>query len=386
MSQKNFYHRRALAARLTKLITQVAVGSAAASGVFLTAPRRTGKSTFAREDLRPALEEAGAIVLYADLWKDLTAEPGAVIAETLREAIGRDKELMSRLAIAPKLEAVRVGRMNFNVNKIGLGKEIGLTKAFEALSDKAKKLIVLIIDETQHAITTDEGVAALFALKAARDELNSSQHYGLRIVCIGSNQNKLAMLRNSSDEAFFGGSILQLPMLDEDFIDWYCKALDLPNNLDPSDVFQLFQESGYRPEILSAAADGIRFDLTVGPKAILVRFAELVRAQAEALNANLKMVIHSLTPIQSAVICVMGAKGEGFAPFESSTMELYTKAITNAGIAPSEPRVEVPEVKLALMALQEKKLVWRTSRGVYTIEEQVIVDLLREDGLLDDLV
>mgnify|MGYP001059881536 CR=1 FL=1 len=386
MSQKNFYRRRTLAARLTKLITQVAVGSAAASGVFLTASRRTGKSTFAREDLMPALEEAGAIVLYADLWKDLTTEPGAVIVETVREAIGRDEKLMSRLAIAPGLEAVSVGRVNFNVNKIGLGKEVGLTKAFEALSDEAKKLIVLIIDETQHAITTDEGVAALFALKAARDELNSSKHYGLRIVCIGSNQNKLAMLRNSSDEAFFGATMVHLPMLDRDFIDWYHKELDLPYDLAPSDIFQLFEESGYRPELLSAAADGIRFDLPVDPESTLVRFAELVRAQAEELNANLKTVIHSLTPIQSAVICVMGAKGEGFAPFESSTMELYAKAIANAGIATSEPRVEVLDVQLALIALQEKKLVWKTSRGVYSIEEQVIVDLLREDGLLDDLV
>lgn len=385
MSQKIFYRRRALAAGLTKLITQVAVGSAAASGVFLTAPRRTGKSTFAREDLRPALEEAGAIVLYADLWKDLTTEPGAVIIETVREAIGRDEKLMSRLAIAPGLEAVSVGRVNFNVNKIGLGKEIGLTKAFEALSDEVKKLIVLIIDETQQAITTDEGVAALFALKAARDELNSSKHYGLRIVCIGSNQNKLAMLRNSSDEAFFGAPMVQLPLLDKDFVDWYCKGLDLPNYLDPSDVFQLFQESGYRPEIISAAADGIRLDPTVDPKAILVRFAELVRAQVEALNANLKMVIHSLTPIQSAVIRVMGAKGESFAPYESSTMELYAKATESTGVAPSEPKIEVEDVQLALMALQEKKLVWKTSRGVYTIEEQIVVDMLREDGPLESL-
>jgi len=332
------------------------------------------------------LEEAGAIVLYADLWKDLTTEPGAVIVETVREAIGRDEKLMSRLAIAPGLEAVSVGRVDFNVNKIGLGNEIGLTKAFEALSDEAKKLIVLIIDETQQAITTDEGGAALFALKAARDELNSSKHYGLRIVCIGSNQNKLAMLRNSSDEAFFGASMVQLPMLDKDFVDWYCKGLDLPHDLDPLDVFQLFQESGYRPDLLSAAADDIRFDLSVVPKAILMRFAELVRAQADALNANFKMVIHSLTPIQSAVIRVMGAKGESFAPFESSTIELYAKAIANAGVATSEPKVEVPDVQLALMALQGKKLVWKTSRGVYTIEEQAIVDVLREDGLLDALV
>lgn len=37
-------------------------------------------------------------------------------------------------------------------------------------------MIVLIIDEAQHAITTEAGVATMFALKAARDELNSSRH------------------------------------------------------------------------------------------------------------------------------------------------------------------------------------------------------------------
>lgn len=31
----------------------------ASSGVFLAAPRRTGKSTFLREDLQPAMEKLG---------------------------------------------------------------------------------------------------------------------------------------------------------------------------------------------------------------------------------------------------------------------------------------------------------------------------------------
>ena len=63
---------------------------------------------------------------------------------------------------------------------------------------------MLIVDEAQHAITSDAGADALFALKAARDELNSSAHHGLRVVATGSNRDKLAMLRNSKDQAFFG--------------------------------------------------------------------------------------------------------------------------------------------------------------------------------------
>ncbi len=379
------YHRPELATRLSKLIMQVSVGSSASSGVFLAAPRRTGKSTFAREDLRPALEKAGAIVLYADLWQDLTKDPGLVIVEAIREAIGRSDGLITRLAKASGVEKVVVGGLNFSVDKIGLGRDIDLTTALVALSDESKKLIVLMIDEAQHAITTEAGVAALFALKAARDELNSSRHHGLRIVCTGSNRDKLAMLRNSKDQAFFGASMVPFPTLDQNYIDWLCANIDLPSPLDPAEVFQLFKESGYRPELLGAAADAIRFDFFIDPENVPERFAELVRSQADELNANLKKVIHSLTPIQSAVIRVMGSMGDNFAPFEAPTMALYATAMKQSGVAESAIKVEVPGVQQALIALQEKNLVWKASRGVYAVDEHVIVDLLRADGLLDGL-
>ncbi|MCF7543900.1 ATP-binding protein [Pseudomonas petrae] len=380
-----FYHRPELAARLSKLIMQVSVGSSASSGVFLAAPRRTGKSTFAREDLRPALEKAGAIVLYADLWQDLTKDPGLVIVEAIREAVGRNDGFITRLAKSSGIEKVVVGGLNFSVDKIGLGKNIDLTTALVALSDESQKLIVLMIDEAQHAITTEAGVAALFALKAARDELNSSRHHGLRIVCTGSNRDKLAMLRNSKDQAFFGASMVPFPTLDQNYIDWLCANIDLPSPLDPAEVFQLFKESGYRPELLGAAADAIRFDFFIDPEDVRERFAELVRAQADELNANLKKVIHSLTPIQSAVIRVMGSMGDSYAPFEAPTMALYAAAMKQAGIAESDIKVEVPGVQQALIALQEKNLVWKASRGVYAVDEHVIVDLLRADGLLEGL-
>ena len=380
-----FYHRPELATRLSKLIMQISVGSSASSGVFLAAPRRTGKSTFAREDLRPALEKAGAIVLYADLWQDLTKDPGLVIVEAIREAVGRNDGFITRLAKASGIDKVAVGGLNFSLDKIGLGKDIDLTTALVALSDESQKLIVLMIDEAQHAITTEAGVAALFALKAARDELNSSRHHGLRIVCTGSNRDKLAMLRNSKDQAFFGASMVPFPTLDQNYIDWLCANIDLPSPLDPAEVFQLFKESGYRPELLGAAADAIRFDFFIDPENVRERFAELVRAQADELNANLKKVIHSLTPIQSAVIRVMGSMGDNFAPFEAPTMALYATAMKQAGIPESDIKVEVPGVQQALIALQEKNLVWKASRGVYAVDEQVIVDLLRADGLLEGL-
>lgn len=76
MALPNVFYRPQLAASLAQNILHVAPTSASSSGLFLAAPRRTGKSTFLREDLRPQLEGQGALVVYADLWENRKADPG----------------------------------------------------------------------------------------------------------------------------------------------------------------------------------------------------------------------------------------------------------------------------------------------------------------------
>jgi hypothetical protein len=66
-------------------------------------------------------------------------------------------------------------------------------------------------------------------------------------------------------------------------------------------------------------------------------------------------------------------------------MELYRKGLRLAGGAEEEVKVDVPNVQQALLALQEKKLVWRAARGVYAVEEQTVADILAADGLLRGL-
>ena len=379
------FHRPELAKRLADQILVAGVGSAAGSGVFLAAPRRTGKSTFVREDLRPTLESLGVLVVYADLWANPTADPGMVISNAIRTSLAGYEGVMLRLAKSAGMSKLSVGSMSFDLDRVGLGKDVSLTDALVALSDETGRMIVLIIDEAQHAITTDAGIAALFALKAARDELNSSQHHGLRIVCTGSNRDKLAMLRNSKDQAFFGAPLVNFPLLGRDYIDWFCHEVKLPFQLDPAQVWPLFVEAGYRPELLGSAADQFRFDFETDAASVPQKFADEVRRLAEELNEVQLGVIHSLTPIQSAVLRVMAAADQHYAPFEAATLEKYRKAMQLSGQSPDEVKVDVPGVQQALIALQDKKLIWRAARGVYAVEEKTIVDLLRADGLLDDL-
>ncbi len=376
------FHRTQLAERMAQGVMASAVGSAAASGLFLAAPRRTGKSTFVREDFRPALQNRGATVLYVDLWANRKADPGAVIVGAVRAELARHEGVVARLARSAGMEKVTVGGVAFSLDRVGLGKEISLSAALAALSDETRQPIVLLIDEAQHAIATEGGYDALFALKAARDELNSSEHHGLRIVATGSNRDKLAMLRNSKDQAFFGAPLVAFPPLDADYIQWFCKGVGLAGPLDPDAVTKLFERAGHRPEILGAAADSIRFDFNIAPADAAAAFAQAVDEQIEEVDLQTLRVIQALTPLQSAVLRVLAREGEKYAPFEAGTMERYRAML--AALAPGETMVpEVSNVQAALGALQDKSLVWKEKRGVYSLEESMTAELMRRHGLLD---
>lgn len=377
----NVFHRNRLATDMSDKILYVPAGSASSSGLFLAAPRRTGKSTFLREDLRPQLEAKGALVLYADLWEDRKADPGTVIISAVRSELAKHEGVVARLARASGMDKVNVGGMSFALDRIGLGDGISLSSAFAALSDETGKIIVLVIDEAQHAITTDNGNDALFALKAARDELNSSRHHGLRVVATGSNQDKLAMLRNSKDQAFFGAPLVKFPALGKDYVQWFCEQVHLPTSLSVDVVYELFTRASFRPEMLGAAADALRFDFELASEDAPARFSLAVEEQIEASNAEQLRVVHSLTPLQSAVLRVMASNGTHYAPFETETLAAYQKMLDV--IAPdSSTRADVPNVQQALTALQEKALVWRASRGVYAIEDASLRDLLEQEGML----
>lgn len=375
------FHRTALAQDIASKLVRPQATSASGSGLFLAAPRRTGKSTFLREDLRPALEAMGVLVVYADLWENKAADPGVVIIGAIRGALAQREGVVARLARATGMEEVTVGGLGFNLDKVGMPDGASLSAALSALSDETQRLIVLIIDEAQHAITSEAGSNALFALKAARDELNSSAHHGLRIVATGSNRDKLAMLRASKDQAFFGAPLVAFPPLGKDYIAWFIARLDFKDELDLELVHDWFSKAAFRPEVLGAAVDALTYDLAVQRGGYAHQLQALVDEQIQASNAEALRVVHSLTPLQSAVLRVMAMTGIDYAPFEQNTMERYQAVLSKtAPDAKVEP--DTANVQQALVALQDKSLVWRAARGVYALEDTFLAELMRNAGML----
>jgi hypothetical protein len=380
MHKNRFYHRKAMAQNYARRIMEDPIHP----GLFLAAPRRTGKTTFMREDLAPALTEAGAEVIYVDLWSNKQADPADLINQAVHGAIDRNLGLIAKLTKQSGITKLSVGGVEIDTQSIGKAGGATLASALAALSDSLQKPIALIIDEAQHAVTTGAGSNTLFALKAARDELNSSQHHGLRLICTGSSRDKLAMLRNSRDQAFFNAPLVNFPHLDKGYVEWFCHTSTLAFPLDQDRVWQAFLEAGYRPEALQAARKVIEYSMISDPDEGNAAFSQAVAEHIQEMNEATLSVVRSLTPIQSAVLKVMAEEGKSYAPFEVATMPKYAQMLQAAGMSEEDAKAAAypQNVQQALAALQEKSLVWKADRGVYAIEEQALPDLMRQAGML----
>ncbi|MBF0374692.1 MAG: hypothetical protein HQL39_14910, partial [Alphaproteobacteria bacterium] len=82
-------------------------------GLFLAAPRGTGKSTFLRLDMVPELRDRGAVPILVGLWSDRSRDPTGLIVEGIKDAI--------RQAEAGAIKAPR----QMGVTKFGSGSSSG---------------------------------------------------------------------------------------------------------------------------------------------------------------------------------------------------------------------------------------------------------------------
>src|SRR3990167_8108513 len=80
----------------------------AASGLFLAAPRRVGKSTFLIEDLIPEAKHRGWLPIYADLWANKLIDHALLIIDAVKANISTQKGKLSKLAKRVQLEKINI--------------------------------------------------------------------------------------------------------------------------------------------------------------------------------------------------------------------------------------------------------------------------------------
>ncbi|WP_019450977.1 AAA family ATPase [Cupriavidus sp. BIS7] len=366
----SYFARPGLATELADQLRGQAVFGDAHNGLFLAAPRRTGKSMFLQHDLRPALAERGVLVIYVDLWSDQRRDPGDHIAEAISLALVEHAGVVAKTARKAGLQSITIaGALKIDTSRIGKPDGATLTQALQALHTAAGKPVALIIDEAQHALTSEAGEAAMAALKSARDQMNTPDDVALMLVMSGSDRDKLLRLVNANGAAFFGSTIHQMPTLGKSYVDHVVALIEQQRAeqrpVDHLVLLEAFQLFGYRPQFFHAAIGEALNPLEAGNGE---RFEQRVLAAARRRRdqdaAQMRSDFLGLKPLERAVLWRMLALGRAFRPYDAEALAFYREQIPGL-------TVSAQKVQAALENLRDRTpaLVWKSARGEYSAHD-----------------
>lgn len=362
-----YYARTALAAELADALQGKTLFNDAPNGLFLAAPRRTGKSTFLQADLRPELEKRGVVVVYVDLWSDQKRDPGSLIAEVVGRALVKHLGPVAKAAKAGGLDSISVGGVKIDTSKIGKIDGATLADALRALHESSRKTVALIVDEAQHALTSVDGENAMAALKSARDQLNRPGVVNLMLVMSGSDRDKLLRLVNTNAAPFYGSQIQRMPELGPDFIAHIAGliAKERPDlgAINQTQLQEAFVFFGQRPQFFIDALGQVLSPLASHTG----RFEEAMLAQAQQRQQDDETQMEgdylALKPLEQAVLWRLIELGARFRPYDAEALQFYN--------ARTGDKVSAAKVQKALDGLRahQPSLIWKSARSEYTVED-----------------
>lgn len=385
----SIYRRHMLAAQMARqLLNPGVLDEGLRSGLFLSGLRRTGKTTFLVNDLIPALEEAGALVIYVDLWSDTQTSPAVLVLAAVRKTLAQlqtpASNLLHKLKRVGGADVAAFGfKFGFKLDSLGTVGGTTLAQAFAEVVDQARTNLVLIVDEVQHAITSDEGNQLLLALKSARDAINTRPDTPEHFVFIGTGShralvNELTARRN---QAFAGATSVPYPVLNGDYVEHLLKRLaqDGAARLPSVTVAtQAFATLGHRPEEMLKALRQLGRHLPAGgnPDEHLPVIAATLRSSAADIEL---MKVEQLGALATAVFGrIASTDGDARGLFSADAAADYAKTIGRD--------VRVEEVQPVVNDLLAANLIMRKGHGMYGLTDPYVQEIWREKQALDDAV
>lgn len=364
----------------TQLFGKAALGDAH-NGLFLAAPRRTGKSTFLQADLQPVLESHGAVVVYVDLWAHKARDPADLIAEALARVLVSYQGKLAKAANKAGVTSVGLGSwLKIDTARIGKPDGATLTDALRGLCEASGKPVALVIDEAQHALSSTAGENAMAALKSARDQLNRPGEIKLMLVMSGSDRDKLLRLVNTSGAPFYGSGITRMPLLGQGYVDHAAQLIAAQRpDLGPIDthtLMQAFELMGQRPQFFArAVSDAINPLLAAnGEQRFEQSVLQAAREQQHNDARQLDAFFQALRPLEQAVLWRMLEQGERFRPYDAEALRFYRDK------CPGQT-VSVAKAQAALEYLRDgcnPALVWKSARGEYAPADTLMVEWYRK--------
>ncbi|MHC8389649.1 AAA family ATPase [Pseudomonas sp. MDT2-39-1] len=352
------------------------------SGLFLSGLRRTGKTTFLRSDLIPALKDAGALVIYVDLWSDTLANPATLVHDAIRKTL---QELQTPgsdlLEMLKRVSGADVGvagfKFGFKLDSIGNSGGPTLAQALTEVVDQANTNLVLIIDEVQHAISSDDGNQLLLALKAARDAINprpDTPGYFL-FIGTGSHRAQVSELTAKRNQAFSGATSTAYPVLKGDYVEYLLNRLAATvkkEKLPSLEVaIEAFNTLGNRPEEMLKALRQL-MQQEGDPDLFLPVIASTLRSAAASIELEKVELLGSLA--QAIFNKIASTQGDARGIFSIDAAAEYSKTVGR--------EVRVEEIQPVVIALVSENIIMRRGHGIYAITDQFVQEIWLEERAL----
>ncbi|KKA06764.1 ATPase [Pseudomonas ogarae] len=352
------------------------------SGLFLSGLRRTGKTTFLRSDLIPALEKEGALVIYVDLWSDTLANPATLlhdaIRKTLQELQTPTSGLLEKLKRVGGVDVGAAGfKFGFKLEGVGDVGGTTLAQAFTEVVDQAKTDLVLIVDEVQHAIASEDGNQMLLALKAARDAINprpDTPGYFL-FIGTGSQRAQISELTAKRNQAFSGATSTAYPVLKGDYVEYLLNRLAMTvsqHKLPSLEVAtEAFNTLGNRPEEMLKALRQV-LQQEGNPDLFLPVIASTLRSAAA--NIELEKVEQLGSLAQAIFNKIASTAGDARGIFSADAAAEYSKAVGRD--------VRIEEIQPVVIALVAENIIMRRGHGIYAITDPFVQEIWLEEQAL----
>ena len=375
------FRRPRLAAELAgRLLRPGVLDEGWRSGLFLSGLRRTGKTTFLRTDLVPELEAQGALVIYVDLWSDTKASPAALVQAAVRQTLSQlvtpSSPLLARLRRIKGLDLGGMGfRFGFQLDQLGEAGGVTLAQAFTEVVDQSGGDVVLIIDEVQQAITTEEGNQMLLALKATRDAINPRPETPGHFLFLGTGSHRalVSELTARRNQAFAGATSLPYPVLDQAYVRHVLERLRAEGmELLPSEesAWNSFQTLGHRPEEFLRALGQLRLSTTSGlaPDQLLPVIAATLRGSAADLEL---LKVEQIGGLATAIFDrVARSEGPARGIFSAEAALSYGEAIGR--------EVRVEEIQPVVNELLGANVLMRLGHGLYGVTDPFVQEIWQE--------
>ena len=195
------------------------LGLVSARGLF--ARRRMGKSEFLKHDLLPAAEGAGYSAAYTNLWDD-TDHPGQAIAAAILAAVqpkglGRFWQDLStpirKMKAGGKLPLGVEGSVELDLAEKEKLAVPAIQAALQA-TDKAKKRLVLVLDEAQ-VLANPEHKQIAHSLRAGLDIRKAA----IKVLFAGSSEAALREMFSRPSAPFYNWAPVEpFPLLGDEFV------------------------------------------------------------------------------------------------------------------------------------------------------------------------